>query len=87
MSSDIDDTQRKRGNKDPLQGKFPPADKQPALSKDTLKIPKLPQQHRLPKGSMERQMQALVISNDDLDRYNLHNPLADMLDLSDKDWD
>ena len=85
--SDNDNSKGKGANKDPVKEKLPVADKQPALSKDTSRIPKLPQQHRSQKGSMERQMRALIISDYDLDRYNLHNPLADMMDISNEDWD
>ena len=73
-------------NNNPLDGKLPVADKQPTLSKNTSKLPKLPQQ-QCSHNSVERQMRAFIVSDDDLDHYNLHNPLAEVMDISDKDWD
>ena len=32
-------------------------------------------------------MRALIISDEDLDCCNLHNPLAEVMDLSEEDWD
>ena len=60
------------------------AGKQPVMSSKTLKISKLPKQQRSNKGSVERQMRALIIPDKDLDRYNLHNPLAEAMDMSKK---
>ena len=54
--------------KDPLKGQVPLADKQPALNPNTPKIPKLPKQ-RSKQGGVEQQMRALLISDEDLDRY------------------
>ena len=63
------------------------AEKQPDLNPNTPKIAKIPKQQRSNKGGVERQMRALIISDKDLDRYNLHNPLAEAMDLSEEDWD
>ena len=84
--SDNDNSKGKGAQKDPLAGKLLVADKQPALSKNTPRIPKLPQQQHSQKDSMERQMRALVISDEDLDKYNLHK-LTKMMDTLDEDWD
>ena len=63
------------------------ADNQPTMNDKTPRILKLQQQQRSNKGSVERQMGALIISDEDLGRYNLHNPLAEAMDMSDEDWD
>ena len=73
--------------KDPLKGQVPQADKQSTLNSNTPRIPKLPKQQRSKQGGVERQMRALLISDKDLDRYNLHNPLAEAMGLSEEDWD
>ena len=73
--------------KNPLKGQFPQADKQPTLNPNTPKIPKLPKQQRSKQGGVEQQMRTLLILDEDLDRYNLHNPLAEGMDLSEEDWD
>ena len=62
-------------------------EKQPALTSNTPKIPKLPKQQRSNKGGVEQQMHTLIISDEDLDRSSLHNPLAEAMDLSEEDWD
>ena len=46
-----------------------------------------PKQQRSKQGGVEQQMRALIISDKDLNRYNLHNPLAEAMDLSEEDWD
>ena len=85
--SDNDKGKRASTVKDPLKGQVPQADKQPTLNPNTPRIPKLPKQQRSKQGSVEWQMCALLISDEDLDRYNLNNSLAEAMDLSEKDWD
>ena len=53
----------------------------------TPKIPKIQKPKRLKAGGVERQLRALIISDDELDRYNIHNPLAEVMDISEEDWD
>ena len=63
------------------------ADNQPSMSTKTPRIPNLPTQQRSNKGIVKRQMRALIILDEDLDRYNLHYPLAEAMDMSDEDRD